>query len=476
MALCFVSNKDLTVTHSDIAQRLKREGEEIVWLAPSRRWARWLKAEGWPEGDIVCLADHAQEWNDLGVDKALAELADLEDEAPATVSNVIRMCRFLSRSPSAFSYAYLAVARRHVEPFLRDRGVEAVFGEGTWGFELLTWMVSRRLGIPMLTPATTRVPGDRFYFSDAVTAEMVPVARPTEADRQWAADFLRGWLDRPVQPAYMKAHRRGYKAFRARWLSELAIGLLQPHLDRGDATLWPLKARIADRTKRFVNATACNLLRPFERGPSDERYVLYPLHHQPETSVDVYGSLNSNQVALIETVSRLLPATHKLWVKEHKGALGDRSIGWYRHICSLPNVRLIDPFEDIFGLMNKADLVVTICGTAGYEAALLGVPSLGLAPVFFAPLLTNQPNARSHPLEWRLRELLSSSRATGRVTEVRPAAVEFLANLYANSYVGNPGELGVPMERRSRPDHLEREAQAFSTFMSGLREASSRPR
>jgi hypothetical protein len=476
MALCFVSNKDLTVPYSDIARRLKREGEEVVWLAPSRRWAQWLRAEGWPAGEILCIADHAHEWNDLDVDEALAELADIEDEAPATVSNVIRMCRNLSRSPSAFSYAYLAVARRHVEPFLRSRAVEAVFGEGTWGFELLTWLVSRRLGIPMLTPAPTRIPGDRFYFSDVVTTEALAVARPTEVDRQWAADFLRSWRNRPVQPPYMKAHRGGYKAFRARWLNELLIALLHPQLDRGDATLWPLKARIADRTKRLVNATACNLMPPFERGLPNERYVLYPLHHQPETSIDVFGSLNSNQTALIETVSRLLPATHKLWVKEHRGAISDRSIGWYRHIRSLPNVRLIDPFEDIFGLIHRADLVVTICGTAGYEAALLGVPSLGLAPVFFAPLLTNRPGARSHPLEWRLRELLSSPRLPGQAAEVSPAAVEFLANLYANSYVGNPGELEVPMERRSRPDYLEREAQAFSSFMSGLRSAGPKPR
>lgn len=469
MSLCFVSNKDLTVSYSDIARRLRQEGEQIVWLAPSRRWADWLRAEGWPNRDILCMAEYAAEWESLAMDKAIEELTDIEDEAPATISNIIRMCRRLSGSPAKFSYAYLAVARRYVEPFLRERNVEAVFGEATWGFELLTWLVSGRLGVPMLTPAFTRIPGGRFYFGDAVTTQVLAVAQATERDRKWAVDFLAEWLSRPVQPAYMRAHRRGYKAFQARWVRELMIGLLRPELDRWDATLLPLRARIVDRTKRFVNARSSTLLSPFMSAPTNERYILFPLHHQPETSVDVYGSLNSDQLALIETLSRLLPASHKLWVKEHKGAIGDRSLGWYRRVRSLPNVRLIDPFEDIFGMIRGADIVITVAGTASYEAALLGVPSLGLAPVFFAPLLTNTPGARSHPLELRLRELLATSKARSDASNPDPKAVDFVAHLYANSYPGNPGELEVPEERRSLPDHFVNEARAFSDFVARLR-------
>jgi hypothetical protein len=468
MSLCFVSNKDLTVVYSDIARRLQREGEEIVWLAPSRRWANWLRDEGWPSADIVCLAEHEAEWQDLPMQQAAAELADIEREAPATIANVIRMCRNLCHRPPAFSYAYLAVARRHVEPFLRERKVEVVLGEGTWGFELLTWLVCGHIGIPMLTPSSTRIPGDRFYFADAVTTALFEIAQPGEKDREWAGTFLHEWLNRPIQPPYMQAFKRGYTPFKKRWLNELFIGLLQRHLDRGDATLWPLSSRIADRVIRVVNATMAKYFSPFETPPPGERYVLYPLHHQPESSVDVWGSLNSNQMALIETVSRLLPATHRLWVKEHRGAIGDRSLAWLRQAKALPNVRVIDPFTDIFGLLRGADLVMTVTGTVAYEAALLGIPSLGLAPVYFASLLTNKPHARSHPLEWQMRQLLATPRANID-GEPRPEAVEFLAHLHANSYFGNPFELEVPKAKRAEPEYLAREAKAFSDFIAGLR-------
>jgi hypothetical protein len=267
----------------------------------------------------------------------------------------------------------------------------------------------------------------------------------------------------------MQSQPLGYQPFHLRWLRELAIGLFRPDLDRHDATLWPLHRRIADRTTRLINALGMRYFSPFERGLGGERYVLYPLHHQPEASVDVYGSLNSNQVALVTTLSRILPATHKLWVKEHRGAMGDRSLGWFRAIQALPNVRLIDPFQDIYSLIRGADAVVTITGTAAYEAALMGVPALGLAPVFFAPLLRNEPVARSHPLEWHMRALFDEASQPSSAAGRRAKAVDFLANLRANSFAGNPVLLVTPADVRARPDYLAAESDAFATFVEAVR-------
>jgi hypothetical protein len=469
MSLCFVVNKDLTVSFSDIARRLEAVGEEIVWLSPSTRWTNWLLAEGWPREDILSLPDHAGEWRGVPLANAMASLAEIEGEPPATASNVIQMCRNLRRWPKEAAYAYLAAARRRIEPMLLQRKVEVVFGEGTWGFEMVTWLLCRRHRIPMLTPSLTRIPGDRFYFADALTAGLHAFAMASEDDRNWAEQFRDDWVSRPRAPGYMQSHALGYRPFHLRWLRELAIGLFRPNLDREDATLWPLHQRIADRMTRLFNALGVRYFSPFENGSAGERYILYPLHHQPEASVDVYGSLNSDQVALITTLSRILPATHKLWIKEHKGGLGDRSLRWYRHVLALPNVRLIDPFQDIYGLIRGADAVVTIAGTASYEAALMGVPALGLAPVFFGPLLRNRPIARSHPLEWRLKALFEEAAAPGSAAGLRARAIDFLANLRANSFVGNPARLAVPAAERAKPDYLQPESEAFAALIAAIR-------
>jgi hypothetical protein len=468
MALCFVANKDLTKPYSAIARQL-REHEDIVWLSPSHRWTRFLLSEGWPAHDILNMPDFADEWRRPLPQKPEEQLHDLEREAPETIGNIIRMCRYLHRQPASFAYAYLAVARTHIERFLRERNVEIAFGEGTWGFELITWLICRRLGLPMLTPSTARHPTDRFYFADAVSADLYAVDPASPEDRSWAEGFLSEWRNRPVQPRYMANHARGYKNLRLRWLGEFATAVFRPHLDRDDATLWPIEARIADRVRRSVNAQAIRWLSPFERSLPKERYVLYTLHHQPEASIDVFGSLNSNQAQLIDSVSRLLPATHKLWVKEHKGAIGDRSLAWLRRIKKLPNVRMVDPFEDVLTLIRNADLVVTVSGTAAYEAALMGIPAVGLSSVFFARLLDNQPTIRSHPLEWNLRELLARRPSESDQAARRKRAVEFLAHLHANSYVGDPIDVEAQQSRRTKPGYLAREAEAFATVARGTR-------
>jgi hypothetical protein len=468
MALCFVANKDLTKPYSDMARQL-RDREEIVWLSPSHRWTRWLVSEGWPARDVLNMPDFASEWRQPAGQKPEEELRDLEGEAPETISNIIRMCRSLHRRPQSFAYAYLAAVRRHVEPFLRGRNVEIVFGEGTWGFELLTWLICLRLGVPMLTASTTRQPSDYFYFADAVTADLFAVRPAGPQDRSWAEDYLTEWRNRPVQPSWMAKHARGYKSLRLRWLNEFATAVFRPQLDRDDATLWPIQSRIADRVRRAVNAKAIFWFSPFERTLPDERYVLYTLHAQPEASIDVFGCLNSDQAVLIDVLSRQLPATHKLWIKEHKGAIGDRSLPWLRRIKQLPNVRLIDPFADVLGLIRKADLVVTVSGTAAYEAVLMGVPAVGLSSVFFAPLLDNQPTIRSHPLAWNMTELLARKPAADDQEERRRRALEFLAKLHANAFPGFPMDTEAPAGRRGAPDYLAREAEAFAAVTDGMR-------
>jgi len=471
MALCFVANKDLTVPYSDIAKQLRARGEEIVWLSPSHRWTGWLVREGWPRQDIVNIPDFASEWQRLPIGEALNRLAGIEGEAPQTMSNIIQACRHLRSRPSSLAYCYLAVVRTHVQPFLLERSVEMVFGEGTWGFELMIWLVGKRIGIPMLTATSTRIPSGRFYFADAVSSDLYPISVAAPENVDWAENFLQTWRERPEQPDYMSHHAGGYRIVRRRWIGELITAISRPGLAHGDETLWPLRVRIADRIRRAFYAKTLSWFPPFERVLPRERYVLYPLHHQPESSIDVIGSLNSNQDSLINTLSRVLPSTHKLWVKEHQGALGDRSVAWFRRIRKLPNVRVLSPSMDIFPLIRNADLVVTVCGTTAYEAAILGVRAVGLAPVYFRDLLTNRPTDRSHPLEWRMTELLKGPSDTEK-SRSHQRAIMFMAHLHANSFLGDPMDLEAPEQQRFAGEYLALEASGFMAFVEGVRRKS----
>jgi lipid A disaccharide synthetase len=121
--------------------------------------------------------------------------------------------------------------------------------------------------------------------------------------------------------------------------------------------------------------------------PPATPYVLFGLHLQPESSIDVWAPFFSNQMWVIELLSRSIPPSHKLLVKIHKSDVSNYSTTQLERMCAYPGVELIRPFADTRRFVENAALVIAIQGTMGLEAALLGRPviMLGESPVVGFP-------------------------------------------------------------------------------------------
>lgn len=113
---------------------------------------------------------------------------------------------------------------------------------------------------------------------------------------------------------------------------------------------------------------------------SKKKFILYPLHTEPEPQILVNSPFFFFQQALIALISRYLPSEYILVVKESLVGIGRRDIGFYKKIQEFKNVVLIDPLEEGVEVIKKAELVCTISGTAGLEAAILGKPVISLSP------------------------------------------------------------------------------------------------
>lgn len=105
-----------------------------------------------------------------------------------------------------------------------------------------------------------------------------------------------------------------------------------------------------------------------------KKYVYYPLHFQPEASTLVCAPKYENQLFFIDSLAKSLPADTLFYVKEHYALLGNRDLRFYEDLKKFPNVRLIDPWESSRKLIEHSEAVVTLTGTAGYEAMLLRKP------------------------------------------------------------------------------------------------------
>lgn len=109
-------------------------------------------------------------------------------------------------------------------------------------------------------------------------------------------------------------------------------------------------------------------------------YVYYPLHYEPEASLNGVEPHFTNQMYAIELLSKSVPAGGHVLVKEHPAAVGNRPLHWMDAIAEFPRVKLVHPFENSIELIRHSMATATITGTAGLEAAILGKPVISLGP------------------------------------------------------------------------------------------------
>ncbi len=114
------------------------------------------------------------------------------------------------------------------------------------------------------------------------------------------------------------------------------------------------------------------------------KFVYVPLNYQPECSTCPLGEVFVDQILMIETLAAALPKDWIIYVKEHpfqwlpRGPIyfSYRYRGYYEAIAKLPNVCLVSANTDTFSLINHAQAVATVTGSAGWEAILRSKPVL----------------------------------------------------------------------------------------------------
>jgi hypothetical protein len=429
--IAFITNHEKTIFYHGVATRLEARGHQVVWIAPSTVWAAWLRDHGVADTAVLDLAKFGDEWTGREATTAdRARLAAIEARAHLRINDVILMDRLLRIRPYETMLAYLAVCARELEPFVAD--VDIVFGEQTFGIEILTGMLCREY----LVPYTVRVPAGRMgLFRGHDQRELARIADVTDEDRASARVFLETFRrDRPRPDYFARSDKPPLP--RASWPAKLWKHVRLSVVDRHDETHFPPGWLVRQRSSEVLNALAHRAADPYwvPPQPPPRPYVLFPLHRQPEASIDVLGARFSNQLELVKTLARTLPATHDLYVKEHPNGRGDRTPEMLRELRAIPSVRLVDPKVSTFALAETADLTITISGTASYEAALLRRPAATIANMFYGAIcVANELN----PYVDSLADLLAHHTL---VDDDR--VVEFLANVFAQSF---PGVIDNPL-------------------------------
>lgn len=145
---------------------------------------------------------------------------------------------------------------------------------------------------------------------------------------------------------------------------------------------WELRQNLpADKIR---NLLAYRASVRFDQPQPKEIYWFYPLHLEPEAVVlyQAHG-LYTNQIKLIENIAAQLPAGHYLYVKDHPHNLGYRNANDYLRLNAVPNIRLLPVNISGKSVIRNAKGVITITGTAGFEAMLMGKPVVLFGQTFY---------------------------------------------------------------------------------------------
>jgi hypothetical protein len=121
----------------------------------------------------------------------------------------------------------------------------------------------------------------------------------------------------------------------------------------------------------------------FDQLETDQDFIYFPLHSQPEYATKVLGPMYVDQITLIKQLSRILPVDCEIFVKEHPTMIGRRPLRYYQKLSEIANVSLIDPYTDPYSIIQSANLTTTISGTSGLESILLETPVITFGKPYY---------------------------------------------------------------------------------------------
>lgn len=114
-------------------------------------------------------------------------------------------------------------------------------------------------------------------------------------------------------------------------------------------------------------------------------FYFYPFHLEPEAVVLYWADgIYTNQVKLIENIASQLPPNVFLYVKDHPHLYGYRNIEDYIRLQEIPNIKLLPPYLPGKKIVNESKGVITLNGTAGFEALLLNKQVITFGSAFYS--------------------------------------------------------------------------------------------
>lgn len=134
--------------------------------------------------------------------------------------------------------------------------------------------------------------------------------------------------------------------------------------------------------KKFMDE---NLLKKI---PENKKFIYFPLSVEMEKNMLINSPFFNYQIELIRYLAKAAPVDFSIFVKEHPGMIERNwhSISEYKEILKIPNVKLFHPDFPSEKMYEKTELTAATIGTAGFESAIYGKPSIVFSKTYYSIL------------------------------------------------------------------------------------------
>ena len=337
------------------------------------------------------------------------------------------------------------------------------------------FVLARERNIPCWCIGSARLPARAMLYSLGFQHSQRVEARYrelrdhglTETERTSAESYVTAFRERPARPPGMdtRAVKPRIELSDAR---KLGSAVARYFGDPADPTVTSPLQVVRQRLRRIARVRIVDATGVFDEAVAGERYVLYPIHFQPEASTLVQAPMYLDQVQLLQDVAKSLPIGYRLYVKEHVSNRGRRPLAFYQAIAAIPSVRLLSPDTNTWALIEGASAVAVITGTMGWEGVLFDKPVITFGDVWFNLLPHVYVASRTPKDDWYqlFRRALTEHQAD------HDALLALVVAMQQSSFagtVGNPRTFPHVLD----DDNVENIAKALA-LETGL--ASSNPR
>jgi hypothetical protein len=113
-------------------------------------------------------------------------------------------------------------------------------------------------------------------------------------------------------------------------------------------------------------------------------FIYYPLHVPADMALTLRSPEYFDQLGLIDYLLRVMPATHRLAIKEHPAQIGAIAAERIKALTQrYDNLIVLPPTENNYTVLDKAAAVISVNSKSGCEALLVGRPVIVLGDAFY---------------------------------------------------------------------------------------------